>query len=294
MYALQLIVDGLELGGVIGLLSVGLSLIFGTSNIINFAQADFMMLGMYAVILAYGVARLDYLVLTIVMIVPSLIVGYVVYQVVIRPLGRAVLPAGGRENSQLLATLGISLVLENGMQMVVGSNPVVLRSARSIGAIHLDGIVIDEPRAIAFVVAVAAVLAVMAVTRHTGIGRLVRAASEDPVTAAYLGVPVQRVLAAVFAVAIMLACVAGGVLAGYYPAQPTVGQNFIVLMFAAVVLGGLGSVGGAFLASLLLGVVDSASALVLPLQLSMVSVFVIFMVVMLVKPQGIFGVRERV
>jgi branched-chain amino acid transport system permease protein len=292
MYGLQLLIAGLQQGGIIALLSMGLALMFGTLRVVNFAQADFMMLGMYGTVLLYNLTRIGFGGASLLLILPGFVVGLLVYRFVIRQVAKAKLTSAP-EHAQLLATLGLSLVIQNGAEMVFGATPRTLGSSQELSVWRLGGLTIDQPRTIAFAVAVLIGGGMLFVLRYTHLGRCVRAAASDPEAAGYVGIDVARARAGTFAVAIVLSVVVGAVLVSYYPVTPVVGNDFILLMFTAVVLGGLGNVVGAMLAGLLLGLVQSLSQAVVPLELNAAVVFGLFLLVMLVRPSGIFGEVTR-
>ena len=289
----QLLIAGVLQGGILALLSVGLSLIFGVVRVVNFAQADFMMLGMYAVFFAASALAWDSTLLALLVFVPSIAAGALLYQLVIRRVHAATEVLGGVENAQLMITLAVSLILQNGALMLFSGTPRTLRTGQVLQVWNLGGVTIDKPRAIAFVVAMVLGIGLLRVLR-TGVGRSIRAAADDAEAAAYCGVDVGRVYAASFAIAVGLAAVAGGILVSYYPVAPLTGMNFLLLMFTAVLLGGLGNVGGALVGGVILGLLQSLAGLVLPLQLSNLVVFGVFLVVLFFRPNGIFGQAQRV
>ncbi|GAC1595058.1 MAG: branched-chain amino acid ABC transporter permease [Candidatus Velthaea sp.] len=292
-HVVQLMVTGILQGGILALLSVGLSLIFGVVRVANFAQADFMMLGMYAVFFAAGATTINSTALAIAMFVPFFFFGGLLYVLIIRRVNAAKDSLSGVENAQLMVTLAISLIVQNGMLMAVGANPRTLTTGQILQVWSVLGVTIDKPRVVGFIIASVLGIGLLWMLR-TGIGRGIRAAADDAEAAAYCGVDVGRAYAASFAIAVGLAAVAGGILVSYYPAQPMTGMNFILLMFTAVLLGGLGNVAGALMGGLILGLLQSLSGLILPYQLSNLVVFGIFLIVLFFRPNGIFGKAQRV
>ena len=292
MYFLQLLIAGLQQGGIIALLSMGLALMFGTLRVVNFAQADFMMLGMYGTVLLYNLLHVGFVGAGLLLLVPAFIGGLLVYRLVIRQVAKAKLTSAP-EHAQLLATLGLSLVIQNGAEMIWGSTPRTLGSSQELGVWRVGTLTIDQPRTVALLVAAVIGGAMLFVLRRTHIGRSVRAAASDREAAGYVGSDVSRAYAATFAIAITLSVVVGAVLVSYYPVTPLVGNDFILLMFTAVILGGLGNVTGAMIGGLLLGLVQSLSQAVVPLELNSAVVFGLFLLIMLVRPSGIFGEVTR-
>lgn len=293
MYALQLVITGLEQGGIIALLSVGLALMFGVLRLVNFAQADFMMLGMYGAISLEALVHLNFAIIAVILAIPALAVGWLVYQVVIRQVAKTKLGTTP-EHTQLLATLGLSLILENVAQTIFGATPRSLPSSQTLAVWHFGPLVVDKPRTVAFVVAIVVALALLVILRQSYLGRSVRAAASDSEAASYVGINVRAAYAGTFAVSIALSVIAGAILVSYYPVSPLTGNDFILLMFTAIILGGLRSIIGALVGGLVIGLVQSVSQLWIPLQLNTAVVFVLFLLVMIFRPAGLFGEVSRV
>ena len=190
MYVLQLVITGLQQGGIIALLSMGLALMFGVLRVVNFAQADFMMLGMYCVVMIYNLSRINFVGASALLAIPAFIVGLVVYYFIIRQVGKAKLTSSPA-HAQLLATLGLSLVIQNGAEMIWGATPLTLASSQELSVWPWGGLVIDQPRTIAFGIAILIAVIMLAVLRGTALGRAVRAAASDPEAAGYVGVNVR-------------------------------------------------------------------------------------------------------
>jgi branched-chain amino acid transport system permease protein len=289
---LQYVVTGVLVGGVYALMSIGLALIFGVMRVVNFAQGDFMMLGMY---LTYYLAlsyRVDPLVGALVIVGPFFVVGLVVHRLLL-----ARVTGGGdpqREmDAQLILTLGLSLIITNATTMLLSPTPRGIKTAYATAAFGLGPVLVNQARLYAFAMAVLLAVAVFVFLTRTDLGKALRAAADEPEAAAYQGIDVRTMHGIAFGVGVALVAAAGGLLATYHPIEPTVGANFIVLMFVAVVLGGLGSIPGAFAGGLAIGLVQSVTLLVLPLQLQNAGVFVAFLVVLYLRPQGFFGRRLR-
>jgi branched-chain amino acid transport system permease protein len=288
----QYVVTGLLVGGVYALMSLGLALIFGVMRVVNFAQGDFMMLGMYLtwyLALAWGV---DPLVGALVAIPPFFLLGLGVHRSL---LGRV---TGGRDpqrqmDAQLILTLGLSLIITNATTMVLSPTPRSIRTAYATQALTLGPLLLNQARTYACGVAVLLAVAVYLFLTRTDLGKALRAAADEAEAAAYQGINVRTMHGVAFGLGIALVAAAGGLLATYYPIEPTVAVNFIVLMFVAVVLGGLGSIPGAVAGGLLIGLVQSLTLLVLPLQLQNAGVFAAFLLVLYLRPQGLFGRRLR-
>lgn len=292
MYVLQLVITGLQQGGIIALLAVGLSLMFGVLRLVNFAQADFMMLGMYGVVTLSTLASVNFALLAALLAIPGFALGWLIYRFVIRQVGKTKLGAAP-EHAQLLATLGLSLILQNLAQAIWGATPLSLPGTQTLDVWNIGPLVIDKPRTVAFVVAIVVVAIMLVVLRRTHIGRSVRAAASDAEAASYAGINVRRAYSVTFAVSIALSVVAGGILVSYYPVDPQTGSDFILLMFTAIILGGLRSVVGALVGGLIIGLVQALSQIIIPLQLNEAVVFALFLLIMLFRPAGLFGEVTR-
>ena len=288
----QYVVTGLLVGGVYALMSIGLALIFGVMRVVNFAQGDFMMLGMYVTYFlatGYGV---DPLLGALVTIPPFFLLGLLVHRVLL------VRVTGGGDpqremDAQLILTLGLSLVITNATTMILSPMPRGIKTTYATQAFAVGPILINQARSYAFLMALLLAAAVYAFLIRTDLGKALRAAADDPEAAGYQGINVRAMHGIAFGAGIALVAAAGGLLATYHPIEPTVAVNFIVLMFVAVVLGGLGSIPGAFAGGLLIGLVQSFTLLVLPFQLQNVGVFIAFLLVLYLRPQGLFGQRLR-
>jgi len=288
MFLLQYIVDGLLLGGVYALLAAGLAMIFGIMRVINFAQGEFMMLGMYAAYFGYIFLGLDPY---IVAVPAGLLVGALGVAVAMGLIER--IPRGD-QNAQLLLTLGVSLVLQNLAIAFFGVTPHALLRPYSSTLIPVGPVFVHESWLFACVASLVVMFGLYLFLNRTWIGRALRATADDPSAATYVGISVRQMQSIAFGIGVGLAGLAGSLIATFHAVLPSVGQDFVVIMFVAVVLGGLGSIPGAVLGAIFVGVVQSVSAAFVPLQLQNAVVFVLFVVVLLARPHGLFGLRVRV
>jgi branched-chain amino acid transport system permease protein len=308
---LQSLSAGILVGAIYGLMCVGLALIFGVMRVINFAQGDFMMVGMYVTyyfFVALGIQPLFGNILgpyiAAFLAAPVLFgVGYFVHQFLISRVSgtRTAQLEGEGHHAQLILTLGLALILQNAGQIIFGSMVVSVRtplssSAWIIGPLWGDliEIFINKARAIAALVSLCVILALIVVIGSTRLGKALRASADDPIAATYIGVDVDFSYRIAFALGIGITALAGGLLAPNYPFHPFVGLEYVIIMYAGVVLGGLGSIVGPFWGGMTIGIVQQISALILPTQLQNSAIFVFFLVIVLLRPQGLFGrVTER-
>ena len=302
---LQGLTAGLLIGSVYALMCVGLGLIFGVMRVINFAQGEFLMLGMYGTLYAYTWLALGSILGPYVgPIVGALVAGVVVYffgvvlhrYLLVRVTGIRVAGSEGEGHyPQLILTLGLSLILANAGLIFFGSTPENIRTPLSASAWEIGpfagelSVFLNKARSVAFLVSVAVAVVLFFFITRTRIGKMLRAAADNPEAALYMGIDVERAHRIAFGLGCAITAVAGGLVATYYPFQPYVGLEFVIIMYAGVVLGGMGSIGGAFWGGLTIGLVQQLSTLVLPTQLQNTAIFVVFLLIMMLRPEGLFG-----
>jgi branched-chain amino acid transport system permease protein len=303
---LQVLTAGLLVGSIYALMCVGLGLIFGVMRVINFAQGEFLMLGMYATLYAFTGLNLGVMLGSYIgPIVGALIAGVVLYfagllmhrYLLMRVTGIRVVGSEGEGHyPQLILTLGVSLVVANAGLIFFGSMPQTVRTPLSTTAWEIGpfigdhvSIFLNKARSVAFLVSVAIAIALYRFIGRTRIGKTLRAAADNPEAATYMGIDVDRAHSIAFALGCAITAVAGGLVATYYPFQPYVGLDFVIIMYAGVVLGGMGSIVGAFWGGLTIGLVQQLSTLVLPVQLQNAAIFVVFLLIVLIRPEGLFG-----
>jgi branched-chain amino acid transport system permease protein len=306
---LQALAAGLLIGAVYGLMCVGLGLIFGVMRVINFAHGDFMMLGMYTVFYlftAFGVQAVFGNAIgpfvAIVLAGPLLaIFGYVVHLALISRVSgtRTAALEGEGHYAQLILTLGIALVLQNGGLIVFGSVLASIRTPLSSSAWELGpffdmSVFINKARGVDAIVSLVTMTLLTLLITRSRLGKSLRAAADNPTAATYMGIDVDRSHRIAFALGTGITAVAGGLLATNYPFHPFVGLEYVIVMYAGVVLGGMGSIIGAFWGGMTIGLVQQMSTLVLPTQLQNAAIFVVFLLIIFFRPQGFFGrVVER-
>ncbi|MEE8433986.1 MAG: branched-chain amino acid ABC transporter permease [bacterium] len=296
---LQTLTTGILVGGTYALMCVGLGLIFGVMRVINFAQGDFLMLGMYASLYVFtflGVGSLFGVYAG--PVVSAFLAGPIVFAVawlihyflLSRVSGTAAKGAEAEGHyAQLVMTLGISLVLQNGGLIVFGSWPQSVRTPLSREAWFVEMVFFNKSRVVAFFVAIGLALVLYWFMNRSNHGKALRAAADNPDAATYMGIDVNRAHRLAFSIGIALTAIAGGLVAMYYPFQPYVGLDFVIIMYAGVVLGGLGSILGAFWGGMTIGLVQQLSILILPFQLQNAAIFIVFLLIILFRPQGLFG-----
>ena len=303
---LQALLTSVQLGAIYGLLCVGLGVIFSIMRVINFAQGEFMMVGMYVAFFSFTSLGLGGMLGTWTGLTVSALCSGVVLYVLASLLHPALLArvtgarVSGTEGEghypQLTLTLGLSLVLANGGLMMFGSSPHTIQTELSSSAWTLGPFIgedvllfVNKARTLSLALALVVVGAITLFISRTRIGKTLRAAADNTVAATYMGIDVSRAHRFAFAIGAAVTGVAGGLMASFYPLQPYVGAEFIVIMYTGVVLGGMGSIKGAFWGGLLIGLIQQMSALVLPMQLQSTAIFLVFLFTLLLRPQGLFG-----
>lgn len=279
---LNVITLGLLLGGIYALVSVGLNLIFGVIRIINFAQGEFLMLGMYGAYLGYSVLALDPYV-TVLIVVPALILlGVVVYWLVMRPLQNEPM-------MQVFASFGLLLLLQNIVLAITGGLSFSINTPLSQVALSLGPVQFSVSRLIVLVAAALAAAALGLFLARSTVGKAIRAVAQDRRAAQLMGINVQTTYMWTFGIGTGLAGLAGVLLSPIYTLSPHIGGNFVMAAFAVVVLGGLGSVAGAFVGGFIVGLTEAFAGYYIDPELKHAVIFIVFIAVLLVRPSGLFG-----
>ena len=296
---------GITIGCIYGLMCIGLGLIFGVMKIVNFAQGELLMLGMFvSLYLVTGGGVLAFLgpyigpFVGALLAAPAvLIAGGLMHRFLISRVS-GLRTAGSLDEGhfgQLIVTLGISLILQNGGMIVFGSTPQAVRTPLSAQAFNVDGfygdatVFLNKAKLVACLVAVLTAAGLYLLLEYTRMGKALRAAADNPTAATYMGIDVDRAYRLAFGLGSGITAVAGGLMATYISFGPFVGFDYVIIMYSGVVLGGMGSILGAFWGGLTVGFVQQFSALVLPPQLQNAAIFVVFLMIVLLRPQGLFG-----
>ncbi|OEU44970.1 MAG: branched-chain amino acid ABC transporter permease [Desulfobacterales bacterium S7086C20] len=280
---LQAIVNGILMGGVYGLIAVGLTLIFGVMNIINFAHGAFMMLGMYATYWLYVLLGIDPY-LSLLLTIPLL---FIVGLLIERFLIAQVLDAPG--HNQLLLTLGISLFIENFAICLWSPNFRTLEIPYLQNVVNIGTVMISIPKVIAFLSAIIFTALLYYFLKKTDMGKAIRAASEEKEGALTVGINLKKIYYVAFGIGAACVGAAGTVIAPFFYVNPHVGGIFVIVAFVVVVLGGMGNFIGAFFAGLIIGLAESVGAAFVPGQVKQFIIYFIFILVLLFKPEGLFG-----
>jgi branched-chain amino acid transport system permease protein len=278
----NILVVGLLLGGIYSLVAVGLNLIFGVIRIVNFAQGEFVMLGMYGAFAAQAVLGFDPYVAPV-LVVPALFaLGAGVYWLILRPLQ-------GEPMMQVFATFGLLMVLENSVLAASRGVGFSVNSVLSTVAVEIGPVHVNLVRLLALVAASLVSLGLGWYLRATLGGKAIRAVAQDRRAARLMGINVERSFMISFGIGTSLAGLAGCLLSPLYTMSPQIGMNFIMPAFAVVVLGGLGSVLGAFIGGLIVGLTEALAGFYLDPALKQAVLFMVFIAVLIIRPAGLFG-----
>jgi branched-chain amino acid transport system permease protein len=280
---LQAIVNGLLLGGVYSLMALGLSLIFGVMRVINFAHGDMMVWGMYLSFWLFTALGVDPYLSILVTATAVFLLGAAVQ----RGLVTRILDAP--HEMQILLMLGVALILENTALMVFGPDPRRVNTAYALSTFWLGPIVFDVPRTLTFVVALALALGLYLFLQRTDLGRMIRAAADNRTGALLVGTDILKVFSLAFGIGAGCVGAAGSLMTPFLPFTPSTGLALTLASFNVVIIGGMGSLLGAFVGGLLVGVSESLGALLLVPSLKELVTFVLLVLVLLFRPQGLLG-----
>src|SRR5512134_1561545 len=281
----QLIVSTLLLAGVYALISVGLTLIFFVMRVVNFAHVEFLMLCMYLVFLAFALLGF-YPYLTLVLSLPVwFAVGWASYRAVMGPIIHA------SHNVQVFTTVGLSIALQNLALVLFTADARFLRTEYYAVVVRIAGAAFNVAQVVAFAVALALTAGLFAFMRWSYTGKVMRATAQDRQASALMGIDTDRVYAVTWAVGIACVGSAGVLLAPIYPVYPTAGLQFVLIAYVAVVLGGLGDMAGAVIASLVVATVEVFGSYVIGTTWKEVLYLLLFITILIVRPAGLFGQR---
>jgi branched-chain amino acid transport system permease protein len=279
---IQLVISGLLIGSIYALMSIGLTLIFGVLRVVNFAHGEFLMVAMYGAWSFSKLLGLNPYVAAIAVVPAMFLFGALVYRLVI---GSAL------EKPHLVvvfATMGLSIFLQNAALMAMTADlrdvPPIFGRSISVGHIFIKGELL-----LGFVVTLCCTVALQWLIKYTFLGKAIRATVQDGEAAKLMGIAVPRIFLITFAAGSALVGLAACVMLPLFSVFPTVGLNFVLIAFVIVVLGGMGSIEGALLGGFCLGVVQSVGSYYVAPAFGQLFFFVLFLLVMIFRPNGLFG-----
>jgi branched-chain amino acid transport system permease protein len=286
MQLVQVLISGLLIGGVYALISMGLNLILGVVRIINFAHGEFLMISMYLSFLFYSTFGMDPYLSAPLVIAALFLFGLIIQRVMIQPILDT--PA----TVKIFATLGLSIAMQNMALMIWNADFRNVQTGYQTDVIRLGEIVISVPRLIAFLAAVVISIVLFWFLHNTMTGKAIRAVAMERRASALMGIHVKRIYLLAFGIGSALVGLAGSLLMPIFYVFPTVGTLFSLTAFVIVVLGGMGSIFGAFLGGLLIGLVESLAGVFIAPELKEVVYFAIFILVLLLRPSGLFSLGK--
>lgn len=280
---LQTLLSGVLIGLVYALVAVGLTLIFGVMDIVNFAHGEFLMLGMYASFWLFALYALDPIFTLPFTALLLFALGAAVYQTVIRRIIHASMLA------QIFTTFGLMVLFRGLAQFLWKPDFRSVEHSLVSGTVTLGALQFGLPQIVAAAGAIGANLLIWWFLNRTRVGAALEATAADREAAQLMGIPTQRMFTLAWAIGAACAGVAGALLSTFYPVFPEVGANFVLTAFVVVALGGFGSVTGAFFAGIIVGVVEVVGGFLIGPQLKLALVLLLYLLVVLLRPQGLLG-----
>jgi branched-chain amino acid transport system permease protein len=286
---LSALLNGLTTGAVYALIALGLTLIYGVLHIINFAHGASLMMALYGVYALKERWGIDPYVALPIMVPAMFVLGYAMQRIVINRASH------GKDENILLVTLGLSIVMENLALLFFKSDTRTIDTAYTLTTVAMGPeaaqVMVSLPKLVAFAGALVVSALLIVILQRTDLGRAIRAVAKEKQGARLMGIDVEHVYAMCFGLGLACLGAAACFLLPAYYVNPQVGNGFVLVAFTVVVLGGMGSFAGALLGGLLIGVVESFGGLFLGESLGQVGIFVIFIGVLLLRPQGLFGAK---
>jgi len=279
------VLNGLMTGAVYALVALGLTLIYGVLHIINFAHGALLTAALFAVFLAHRWLGLDPYVAAVVLTPLFFGIGYALQRFIIGP------SAHGEDRNILLVTLGLAVVIENILLYVFRADTRTIDLPYAFDVIEIGTAVLAVPRVVACAAVALVTLALWVIMRTTLTGKAIRAVAKEKLGAELSGIDVAHIYAVTFGLGTACLAIAACLLLPTYYVNPSAGNAFVLIAFTIVVLGGMGSLAGALIGGLFIGVVESLSGLYLGESLGQIGIFVMFILVLLFRPNGLFGER---
>jgi branched-chain amino acid transport system permease protein len=276
-------INGLLIGGIYTLVASGLTLIYGVLHIINFAHGSMLMLAMFGVFFLLNKAGVDPYAALLVMVPAMFALGYLLYRGII---GRF---SSGKDENILLITLGLSILIENLALMFFKGDTRTISVAYSDKMVELGPLLVSLPKIISFVAAMVLCGALGLWMQRSDTGKAIRAVAKERMGARLVGIDVDRVFAVSYGIGLATLGAAACLLMPIFYVSPTIGHVFVIVAFTVVVLGGMGSFLGAVVGGLLVGLTESFGGLFLGESLGQIGISLIFILILLLRPSGLFG-----
>jgi branched-chain amino acid transport system permease protein len=279
------VLNGLMTGALYALVALGLTLIYGVLHIINFAHGALLTAAMFAAFFAYRLLGLDPYIAAVILTPLFFLLGYGLQRFVIGPASH------GDDRNILLVTLGLAVVIENALLYTFRADTRTINLPYAFDVVEIGTAFLAVPRVVAFGATIVVALCLWLIMQWTDTGRAIRAVAKEKLGAELAGIKVAHIYAVTFGLGTACLAIAACLLIPSYYVNPGAGNAFVLIAFTVVVLGGMGSVVGALLGGLFVGVVESLSGLYLGESLGQIGIFVMFILVLLFRPNGLFGER---
>ena len=277
------IINGLMFGAIYALVALGLTLIYGVLHIINFAHGAMLMMALYSAYFLFKILNIDPYIAILIVTPASYIFGYTIYRWGIGKL------SGGRDQNILLITLGLSIILENSALFFFTGDQQTISLPYSYESFDLGFLYLSYPKLISFVAALLICVLLWILMALTDLGKAIRAVAKEREGARLVGIDVEHVFAVTFGIGVACLGAAGCMLLPIFYVDPYTGNIFVIIAFTIVVLGGMGSVVGALLGGFIIGITESVGGLILGESLGQIGISLIFILILIFKPTGIFG-----
>lgn len=284
---LQVLLGGFLMGGIYCLISIGLSLTFGVMKIMNFAHGEFLMLGMYFCYFCLQKFGVDPYLSALILTPFMFLVGIITYHFLVRPIVKK------QEQYQMLFMVGLQFFMQNMALAVFSSTPRTLTAKISSFNVHIGPVFVDAAKLIAMIISIIATIIFFYMMKRTDLGRKIRATAEDAEAAAAHGVNVDKVNHLAFGIGTACAALAAVLLAPIFQIEPTISNSYTTPAMIAIVLGGLGSFKGAAIGAYIVGISMEIGNYLFGGSMGMVVPLVIFILVLLFKPEGLLGVKKN-
>jgi branched-chain amino acid transport system permease protein len=279
------VLNGLMTGAIYALVALGLTLVYGVLHIINFAHGALLTVAMFAAFFVYTLLGIDPYVAVFLLAPLFFVAGYALQRFVIGPAAR------GEDRNFLLVTLGLAIVIENALLYFFRADTRTINLPYAFDVVELGSAFIAVPRIVALGAVVAVAILLWIIMQWTDTGKAIRAVAKERLGAELCGIDVAHIYAVTFGLGTACVAVAACLLIPTYYVNPSAGEAFVLIAFTIVVLGGMGSIAGALVGGLFVGIVESLSSVFLGESLGQIGIFVLFIVILLIRPSGLFGAR---
>ena len=283
MLYLQVLINGILMGGIYGLMALGLSLIFGVLRIINFAHGNLMVLGMYTAYWVFVLFGIDPYISVVFAAFLMFWIGFLIQKWILNPIVDA------PEEMSFLITLGIGLIIQNLLLMVFGPDYYTVDTSYKLSSFVVWDISMDVTKLFAFGASIAITAIFFSFLQWTEIGRAIRAASNNREAALLMGINVKKIYCIAFAIGAATVAMAGACVSTFIPTSQDVGTLFTLTSFVIVIAGGVGTYYGALVGGLMIGMVEELGGVLLSGSIKQVVSFSLLMVILFFRPQGLFG-----